>query len=475
MLLGKLIAVITSVGVEKGGQPSRQLLIEQASRVIAKAGMDAVRLRDVADQVDVPLAEAQEHFATDAELVEETKEALNQALLSVVDLHFSRLPDNASAVDKLRSAAMSYFSFAVEEPTSFAAFTAVQASPREGLTAEVFAEKGGSADTCPILELLYNLTKDAMAESGGTADARGTMLSALAIFSHLHGVTQLAAEGILRYLSPAAKKQTFGGVMDTLSVGLIPFFQGERVEHTAPFGLVGEQPEPLLTKAVDFPRETEEEKRTALLRGAIEEALDHGVTGLHIGGAATRAGLTVQEAEHLIESDQELASYLERYLDKINYEFIYRQVAAVPEGSGAVPKLRATGYGYVSHALADPLGFEALIKIASGPIVPMSFEDDFLPNANKAAEVQRDFSEFGQAFGFIMSLVREAIDEADGPRAPWVLYTLVISVWAGAHGLAMLSTKGPLREYSTDFIFEILTHYMDIELGGIMRSLGGAK
>ena len=147
----------------------------------------------------------------------------------------------------------------------------------------------------------------------------------------------------------------------------------------------------------------------------------------------------------------------------------------VPEGSGAVSKMRATGYGYVSHALADPLGFEALIKIASGPIVPMSFEDDFLPNANKAAEVQRDFSEFGQAFGFIMSLVREAIDEADGPRAPWVLYTLVISVWAGAHGLAMLSTNGPLREYSTDFIFEILTHYMGIELGGIMRSLGGAK
>ena len=69
MLLGRLIAVITSVGVEKGGQPSRQLLIEQASRVIAKAGMDAVRLRDDADQVDVPRAEAQEHFATDAELV----------------------------------------------------------------------------------------------------------------------------------------------------------------------------------------------------------------------------------------------------------------------------------------------------------------------------------------------------------------------------------------------------------------------
>ena len=467
--------MITSVGAEKGSQPSRQLLIEQAGRVIAKAGIDAVRLRDVADQVDVPFAEAQEYFASDAELVEATTETLNAALLSVVDMHFKRLPENATAVDRLRSASMSYFSFAVEDPTSFAAFTAVQASPREDLTAEVFASEGGRADTCPILELLYDLTDDAVKEAGGSSDAHGTMLFALAIFSHLHGVTQLAAEGILRYLSPAAKKQTFSGVMDTFSVGLYPFLRGERLERTAPFGLVGEQPEPLLAKAVDFPRGTEEEKRTALLRGAIEESLDHGVTGLHIGGAATRAGLTVQEAEQLIESDQELASYLERYLDKINYEFIYRQVAAVPEGSKALSLIRATGYGYVSHALADPQGFEALIKIASGPIVPMSFEDDFLPNANKAAEVQRDFSEFGQAFGFIMSLVRQAIDEVNGPRAPWVLYTLVISVWAGAHGLAMLATKGPLRGYDTDFIFEILTHYMDICLGGVMRSLGGAE
>lgn len=49
----------------------------------------------------------------------------------------------------------------------------------------------------------------------------------------------------------------------------------------------------------------------------------------------------------------------------------------------------------------------------------------------------------------------------------------MISVWAGAHGLAMLSTNGPLRGYNSDFIFEILTQYMDIELGGIMRSLNG--
>ena len=96
-----------------------------------------------------------------------------------------------------------------------------------------------------------------------------------------------------------------------------------------------------------------------------------------------------------------------------------------------------------------------------------------MPNANKAVELQRDFSEFGRAFGFIMSLVREAIDEVDGPRTPWVLFTLVISVWAGAHGLAVLSTKGPLRGCDSDYIFEILTHYMDIEFGGIMRSLSG--
>ena len=466
--------MITSVGVEQGNQPSRQLLIEQAGRVIAKAGIVEVRLREVADQVDVPLAEAQELFASEAELVQETKHTLNEALTSVVDLHLQRLPENATAVDKLRATALAYFSFAVEDPSAFAAFSAVHATPRVGVTAEDFVSPDGDVEKCPIMQIVFELTEEAIKESGGVdPDVNGTLLSALSIFSHLHGVTQLAAEGILRYLSPAAKKQTFGAVMDTLSVGLYPFFRGERVERTIPYGLVGEQPEALVAKAKDYPRGTEDEQRTALLRGAIEEALDHGVTGLHIGGAAKRAGLSVQEAEHLIESDQELASFLERYLDKVNYEFIFRQVAALPEDAKAMSKIKATGYGYVSHALAEPKGFEALIKIASGPIVPMSFEDDFLPNANKAVELQRDFSEFGRAFGFIMSLTREAIDEVDGPRTPWVLFTLVISMWAGAHGLAVLSTKGPLRGCDSDYIFEILTHYMDIEFGGIMRSLSG--
>ena len=468
------MTVITSVDVEHGNRPSRQLLIEQAGRVIAKAGIDEVRLREVADQVDVPFGEARALFASEAELVEATKHSLNEALTSVVDLHLERLPENATAVDKLRATALSYFSFAVEDPSAFAAFTAVHATPQVGLKAEDFVDRGGRAETCPIMRMLFELTEDAIRESGGReVDAKGTLLSALSIFSHLHGVTQLAAEGILRYLSPAAKKQTFSAVMDTLSVGLYPFFRGERIERAIPYGLVGKQPEVLLTKAKDLPRATEEEQRSALLRGAVEEILDRGVTGLYIGGAANRAGLSVQEAEHLIESDKELTNYLERYLDKINYEFIYRQVAALPEDASAVSKIKATGYGYVSHALYDPQGFETLIKIASGPIVPMSFEDNFLPNANKAVELERDFSEFGRAFGFIMSLVREVIDEVDGPRTPWVLFTLVISVWAGAHGLSMLSTKGPLRGYDSDFIFEVLTQYMDIEFGGIMRSLSG--
>lgn len=467
--------MITSVGVDKGNQPSRQLLIEQAGRVIAKAGTSAVHLREVADQVDVPFAEAREHFASDEQLVEATTESLNDALTSAVDLHLADLPEDATAIDRLRAASLAYFSFAVEDPTAFAAFSAAQSVAKPRLYAEDFAAVDGATDPCPIMELLFELTGDAMTEAGGSPDPQEVMLSALAVFSHLHGVTQLAAEGILRYLSPAAKRQTFSGVMDTLSVGLSPFFKGERVEKAEPRGLNGEQPEPIVHKAVDFPRGTEEETRTALLRGAIEEVLDHGVTGLHLGGAATRADLTVQEAEHLVESDQELASYLERYLDKINYDFIAGQVSTVPQDAGAISMIRATGYGYVSHALADPMGFDALIKISSGPIVPMSFEDDFLPNAGKDVEVQRDFSEFGQAFGFIMSLVRQAIDEVDGPRTPWVLYTLVISVWAGAHGLAMLSTKGPLRDYETDYIFKVLTHYMDIELGGVMRSISGEQ
>lgn len=141
--------MITSVGVEQGNQPSRQLLIEQAGRVIAKAGIVEVRLREVADQVDVPLAEAQELFASEAELVQETKHTLNEALTSVVDLHLQRLPENATAVDKLRATALAYFSFAVEDPSAFAAFSAVHATPRVGVTAEDFVSPDGDVEKMP--------------------------------------------------------------------------------------------------------------------------------------------------------------------------------------------------------------------------------------------------------------------------------------------------------------------------------------
>ena len=101
--------MITSVGVDKGNQPSRQLLIEQAERVIAKAGISAVHLREVADQVDVPFAEAREHFASDGQLVEATTEDLNAALTSAVDLHLADLPEDATAIDRLRAASLAYF------------------------------------------------------------------------------------------------------------------------------------------------------------------------------------------------------------------------------------------------------------------------------------------------------------------------------------------------------------------------------
>lgn len=117
----------------------------------------------------------------------------------------------------------------------------------------------------------------------------------------------------------------------------------------------------------------------------------------------------------------------------------------------------------MEFALADPVGFVALIEVSSRSIVPVSFDD--------SGDSEQPF-DMGKAFSFIMNLVRDAISESNGPRSPWILFTQIAALWASIHGLSQLSTVGALRYHSADFYFDLASRVMDIVIQGMVNVLG---
>ena len=304
--------------------------------------------------------------------------------------------------------------------------------------------------------------REAAIAARGDFDHRLVVIQALTFLSELQGITHLATFGIMRHLSPTAKKQTFNACIETLFSGLEDSLRDGKIAPFEPLALVGEPAEPFTTAAKDLPKTTAEEKRAAIFRGAAEEIAYNGLPSLHLGSAAARAGVDLADAEHLFDGNSHLLRSLEEFLDEANTLAIMRQNRAVPEGSHGLAYIKATGFGYLEFALEDPVGFVALIEVSSRSIVPVSFDEP--------GDTEQPF-DMGKAFTFIMNLVRDAISESNGPRSPWILFSQIAALWASIHGLSQLSTVGALRYHSADFYFNLASKVMDVVLQGMVNVL----
>ena len=121
--------------------------------------------------------------------------------------------------------------------------------------------------------------------------------------------------------------------------------------------------------------------------------------------------------------------------------------------------IKAAGYGYVSFALHDPIGWNVLIEIASGSIVPTDF-DNFDEREG-----------MGVAFSFLVELTKKAIENSESPRQTWILYSQVFAAWASAHGLAHLFSTGNLRNLEDQDKLDLIGPVFDIVIQGLLSTL----
>ena len=441
---------------------AKQRLLEQSARILAKGGRDALQVCAVAEQIDVPVDEAKSFFEDDHDLYIQTSRFLDERIRVAAFKALDRLPDDAAAIEKLREVAKVYFNLAIENPTYFAAYNNCQTATsfpnfEDGI------EQAESFDAFPpIFRWVLEHMRDAAVAARGEFKHRLVVIQSLSFLCELQGITHLATFGIMRHLSPAAKKQTFNACLETLFSGLEICLRDGQIAPFEPEALSGEPPVPFTTAAKDMPKCTAEEKRAAIFRGAAEEIVYNGLPNLHLGSAAARAGVDLPDAEHLFDGDSHLLRALEESLDEANTLAIMRQNQVLPEGSHGLAYIKATGFGYLEYALEDPIGFVALIEVSSRSIVPVSFDE--------TGETEQPF-DMGKAFTFIMNLVRDAISESNGPRSPWILFTQIAALWASIHGLSQLSTVGALRYHSANFYFNLASKVMDIILQGMVNVL----
>ena len=442
--------------------PVELKLLDQAARILGRGGKEALTLQRAADQADVSMAEAHEIFTDDADLYAKVSHFLDERLRIASDRELTKLPEGSTVKQRLLANATGYFNAALENPAYFAAYSRSKVA-EDFPNFEDEINRPQDLDAFPAATArVINLISEATLELGMPVQKDLVVIATLSLLSEMHGLAHLATFGIMRHLSPTAKRQTFQASMSTLLTGLFDTIREGNIVHFDPETIQGEPLPQITTPAKDMPRGNEEEIREAIFRGAAEEVVAEGLSHFTLSASAERAQIPLNTATQVFDGDQALLRELEVHLDEANTQAIMRQAAYVPDGSPGLTYIKAAGFGYIEYALHDPIGFVALIEIASRSIVPVSFDDE--------GGVAQPF-DMGKAFTFLMNIVRDAISESEGPRSTWVLYTQMMALWASAHGVAQLTTVGVLRYHSPQFAFRISSRLMDIVLRGMITVL----
>ncbi|MDY6050671.1 MAG: hypothetical protein SPI77_09035 [Corynebacterium sp.] len=435
----------------------RRRLLEQAAIIVSKTSLLQLNLEALATSAEVTVADLRSEFGDEAGLIQALKRFLISRFHYFINAELAKLDPAASPADRLNAASLGYFAFAQSESQNYGAYIKLPMDYRK-LT-DFDAELPDDVDE-PSLNLFTRLTRDVIVAGGGEKDTTALAIKALGVFSTVQGVSHLATIGILRHLSPAAKRQTVRGVFSTIWSGVkTSLVRGARSFYPEAFrGDAIYNPVP---QAKELARGNDEQKVEAIFRGAIDAYAHGGLEAITVERGAEFAGMAHSEAAALIDGDARLLQQLETYLDNRDQAMIGSQCFVLPEEhQNAINFVKATGFGYVAFAVNDPIGFDALIAMASGSIVPSSFD------------VNSDDFDMGVAFSFLLDLARNAIQESGSQESSWNLYTVAIAVWAAGHGLAVLLSVGALRNLPIEEKIAIMSPVLDVVVEGLIVQLG---
>lgn len=435
---------------------ARNRIISAGYEIVSNRGFENLNRQKLALVAKMSEEDIAEIFPSDDDLRQELQSELDATIIRFGDYELGKLPTNASPLDKLKAISRAYFSFSQEAPDVFGAYIS---TPFHAHFPTDFDEDFDALSMRPTITRALGYIREMIIELDGPRDADFLVKIGLAAYAAIHGITHLCTFGICRLLSPVAKKQLLQGSLDSLTSGIIRSIKSGGAEQIEPTSLGGDIPFNAVPKAPEFPRGNDEEKQVAMYRGLIDLVWDFDQAPVDLPTVAEYAGLSKTDVLRLADGSDKLIKEVEDYLDNQDLGFIGAQCFSLPGGSNAFSYLKAAGFGYVAFAMHDPVGWNVLIEIASGAIVPTDFE-----NFDQSERM-------GVAYSFLMELTKKAIENSNNPRQAWILYSQVFSAWASAHGLAHLFSTGPLKEMDEETKLGLLSPVFDIVIQGLLSTL----
>jgi AcrR family transcriptional regulator len=164
----------------------RRALLDEALALAAERGPAALTLREAARRAGVTEAAPYRHFASKEALVAALAEEGFAALLQRVRRALARAPGKASA--RLTALGVAYLRFALDRPAHFRVMFG-----RDLATSHGFRGVGDLAQAC-FGELIGEVAR---AQRAGEVAGRDPRPAALALWSALHGLASLQADGLL--------------------------------------------------------------------------------------------------------------------------------------------------------------------------------------------------------------------------------------------------------------------------------------
>lgn len=388
-----------------------EAIIKNAALFVGRHGHPQLSLESTAKHVKVDQKTATDLFGDTEGLTAKLDQYLNSQCWAFLNEPLSQLAANASPQEHYNALALGFYNFSKESQRTYAAYIAIEAASEAVLPFSTEAINS-APNFRPMWTLCMNITRDAFRATGADLDEERMGLQAFSFYTAIHGIVHLCTYGVARDISSAAKRNLVATVVDNMyraSVGM------HRPAGTATFEPAAFA-QPLNLKpaptAARLPKETAEDKRTALYRGAIECFMLGGNEFITLHAAAARARVPLAEAATLIDGDAALLHNLETYCENAAARAFREQVdglGTVAEYTPIIGIIKACMLGYFAYAATDPDQFITHVNIASGAGGPQSLEETHFDPSGR------------DAYALFINTVRRMITDGGGDYSPWSL------------------------------------------------------
>lgn len=173
----------------------RAIAMDTAIELIGTDGLETLTVQRLAAAIHLPVDVVRQLVDNEFELRERAEIQTDSEMAQQFTMVFDKLPDDCSAVDRLRAMAVAYFQYAVHDPARFKAMIALGSKsvvPNSSL--------GHDVDMGEAFRVLSDLCHQTLVEMGQTPTDQQVYIKTLMLWAGANGACHLFTSGDLRDL-----------------------------------------------------------------------------------------------------------------------------------------------------------------------------------------------------------------------------------------------------------------------------------